>query len=244
MRISFWAGLGLLVAGCAPVVGSGALGAGVIFAALALAGLAGRAQARPARGDACGAPMPKPVCTGTEHQSCVEGRVLTSCCPQGAKCNYRYAPFQACGDDTCVPGKDPGQCPPKEPIALPAATQADCNGSWEKACVAGKVTMACIMPVPTNYAGPNRNPPFRECGEDRCTTSPFIEHCYPVKPAEGEAACLTGWTKVCLQGRITERCLPLAAPKSQASTDFTACPTAGTCVLGQDADACTYVPRR
>ena len=132
----------------------------------------------------------------------------------------------------------------QEPIALPAATQADCNGSWEKACVAGKVTMACIMPVPTNYAGPNRNPPFRECGEDRCTTSPFIEHCYPVKAAEGEAACLTGWTKVCLQGRITERCLPLAAPKSQASTDFTACPTAGTCVLGQDADACTYVPRR
>ena len=44
--------------------------------------------------------------------------------------------------------------------------------------------------------------------------------------------------------RIIERCLPLAAPKSQASTDFTACPTAGTCVLGQDADACTYVPRR
>ncbi|MEZ4463037.1 MAG: hypothetical protein R3F43_00605 [bacterium] len=153
-------------------------------------------------------------CARAPSTRAARGHIRTSCCPQNAKCNYRYAPFQACseapasraGIPACAPegahrhrGRHPGGLPRQ----LGARLRAGQGG--------GRLHHA----RPHQLRGPTRNPAFRECGDGRCTTSPFIEHCYPVKPAEGEAACLTGWTKVCLQGRITERCLPLAAPKTQ-----------------------------
>lgn len=186
----------------------------------------------------CGAPLPKPPCEGTEHESCQGGRIQVDCCPQGARCNYAFAPFQACGDGACVQGQDPGLCPPREAATQPAADEADCKakyGSWEPACIAGKVTPACILPVPTNYTGPPPNPPFRTCGDDHCTTSPYIEACTPPR-AEGES-CLTGWTKVCLMGRLTERCLPFTGARSIASTQIAEC-GGGRCAIGTGPAAC------
>lgn len=238
--------LTLLMVGCSPLLGvSGAAGLAAmgLLASVALGLAFGRARAEPsasATSAASGAPLPPPVCDGFEHASCADGRIAVSCCPKGAKCNYRNEPYQDCGDGACVPGNDPGLCPPKQPQVDPGKTAAECPGGWIKACVDRKVTMACLMPVPTNYMGPALNPPFRECGDDRCTTSRYVEDCYPAKgtPA-ASSVCLTGWTDVCLMGVLSQRCLPLGAPKSDASQRFVRCADApGRCAIGDDQGAC------
>lgn len=192
-------------------------------------------------GDACGAPY-IPRCDGYETESCQDGHIKKSCCPQNAKCNYRFAPFVACGEGLCVNGKDPSLCVPRQPAVTEAKDEADCKakyGDWEPACISGRVTPACIMGVPTNYMGPSRNPPFKTCNDTACTTSQFIEACYPER-AEG-VSCLFGWTKVCLQGRITERCIAPGAARSEASQGFVECGP-GRCAIGKDANVCPAQP--
>lgn len=244
----------LLVGGCAPVVGLSGLPAvlGVgLLAGLGLWFTAERADARPrsellkrpaspgagaASAGACGA-IYEPPCDGWEHESCgPNGHIERDCCPKGAKCTFRTAPHQSCGDGACVVGQDPGMCVPREPRVTGATTEVECAGNWEKACVSGKVTMACIMPVPTNYSGPTRNPSFRVCGGDRCTTGRFIEACYPEKGAM--SVCLAPWTRVCLMGRVTERCILPSAQRTAASTAFVECDAPGTCAIASDKSAC------
>lgn len=230
----------LLLAGCSPMIGAGA----GFFGVLLVVGVAflsyTRASAEPGAAEssaATGAPMPRPTCDGWEHKSCQDGRIKYSCCPKGAKCNYRYAPFQECGYEQCVPGNDKGACPAREPVIDAGKTQAECDktsGQWAKVCANNQVKMACLPPMVTNYMGPPYNPSFRECGDNRCTTSRFIEDCYPNKAAE--AKCLTGWTDVCIEGKLTQKCLPLTARKSEASTGFVKCPDG--CAIGEGPEAC------
>lgn len=138
-----------------------------------------------------GAPIP---CSGYEAQSCVDGRISTQCCPQGAKCNFENRPFLHCGAGLCTE-RDRGHCPDPHPSVGPPGS---CGDDWELACVGGVVEKACIPPVPTNYMGPPQNPPFTTCGEGpgvtspavgmACTTNALPERCYPAKvgakPAE------------------------------------------------------------
>lgn len=191
-----------------------------------------------------GPPMP---CEGYETTSCENGWVRTHCCPKNAKCNFDFPSFISCGNQTCVVGADAGRCPAPLPMVDPSKkSAADCGYGWEDACVARKVTKACIMPVPTNYSGPDRNPPYRTCGDDRCTTHSFLEDCFPTKEELGSKACKGGWTKVCLGGKVHERCLPNSPmtpliPNTPSdtfrATEFTLCPDT-SCVVGSDAKIC------
>ena len=95
------------------------------------------------------------------------------------------------------------------------------------------------MQPPTNYDGPPPNPSFRRCGEDRCTTHRFVEDCYPTRAELGAADCEGSWTKVCLGGKVEERCLPGGWQKlmmAMPATKYATCPD-GTCAVG-DAAAC------
>ena len=182
-------------------------------------------------------------CDGSESRVCEEGRIVRRCCPKGAKCNFRNPPHIDCGDGTCVAGHDEGRCAPPQPQTTVAKDEADCkkqSGSWEPACVAHKVTKACILPVPTNYTGPQHNPPFRTCrGGDRCTTGRFIEDCHPGRDELEHQVCGGSWTKVCLGGKVVDRCLPwVVQPKSEypAST-YVTCDD-GSCAVGEDKDVC------
>ena len=190
---------------------------------------------------ACGAPD-IPPCSGSETPYCQDGKIEMSCCPQGAKCNFRNAPFSECGDRFCVPGEDPGMCVPRQPRVIEAVDEADCKakyGDWEPACVNGQVRPSCIPLMPTNYMGAGFNPRFQTCGGTACTTGQFIEDCFPVK-TEG-ATCDTGWIRVCLQGRITERCAPAGVARSPASQAFVECGP-GRCAIGTDAHICPSAP--
>jgi hypothetical protein len=176
-----------------------------------------------------GAPAP---CQGSETTVCQNGYISRQCCPQGAKCNYRNAPFLTCGDGYCVEGKDPGRCP--SPRANVMACDASAPGRVE-ACVDRKVTKACVMPVPTNYTGPSQNPSFRTCGDGRCTTHQYVEDCYPTR-AEKRFCPLGQWAKVCLGGRVTERCLPMGSLSRFPTTTYATCSN-GSCAVG-DKSAC------
>lgn len=237
-----WALLLLLLAGCSPLLGAAAWPAFLGVALLAGVGLfLSSASATPkgsaATAEATGAIAPEP-CDGWEHKSCgADGQIQKSCCPKGARCNYRSQPFTECGGDRCVLGHDPGMCPPPKPMMSAAKTQAECKERWEPACVGNTVTPSCIMTVPTNYMGPARNPRFLTCGDDRCTTSNFIEDCYPQKTG-AMSVCASGWTKVCLLGRITERCIPPGAQQTAASKGFVECAAPGTCAIGAEKGVC------
>jgi hypothetical protein len=184
-----------------------------------------------------GAPVP---CDGTESWVCEGGRMVKHCCPKTAKCNYRNPPHIDCGDGTCVEGGDEGRCVPPQAARMAAKSEAECTkeyGRWEPACVAHKVTKACVAPVPTNYTGPPTNPPYRTCRDDRCTTSRFIEDCHPARAAA--KTCADGWTKVCLEGKVTERCLPAVPdPKSEyRAASYVVCGD-GSCAVGADKSVC------
>ncbi len=94
---------------------------------------------------------------------------------------------------------------------------------------------------PSNYSGPSANPAFTRCGPPsakRCTTHVLIEDCHPTRAELGAAACDGAWTKVCLGGKIDERCLPggLGAPTFEAKT-YVVCGD-GSCAVGDDRRAC------
>lgn len=224
----------LVVSGCAPVVGltswAGMAGTLVVLGLLLLPGRS-RAELPPMSVERVTPPggVVPPKCTGRWHEQCVDGRVSRRCCPRGAKCNYRNAPFVSCGYDTCVPGHDIGLCPEIQPrlAAPPGAKKEDCTkGTWEKACVNKVVRDACIQYYPTNYSGTPYNPKFTTCGENRCTTRPTPAACEPVK-VDG-AVCSTSWAKTCLDGKVTERCLPEG---TYPSTLYTECED--KCVVGK-----------
>lgn len=197
--------LALSLVGCAPLVGA-APWLWSVIGALAVASMLWVSAAAPAAAvqppdtapiasntpaatlEAGPPPMPPP-CTGTWHRTCVSERIQRECCPAGARCNYRAESFLDCGYDACTPTWDEAECPTREPRTTPAATEADCRGDWARACVSGKVTMACLMPVPTNYTGPPRNPAFVECGDDRCAIGDLPGSCYPKRGEIEDAAC-------------------------------------------------------
>src|SRR5687768_12821902 len=102
-----------------------------------------------------GEPAP---CDGHETMVCDNGLLRARCCPKGARCNFRSSPHVDCGGGYCAVGRDVGRCPAPKPTTTGENSKDACKASWEPACVANKVTQACIMPVPTNYSGPERNP--------------------------------------------------------------------------------------
>lgn len=186
-----------------------------------------------------GAPMPPPPCDGTRVESCVGGSVHVTCCPAGEKCPA-VAEFRHCGDGRCVDGKDVGMCAPREVHSVVAPNEAECvtsGAAWVKACVKGRVAMACLPPVPTNYTGPPQNPSFVTCGGDRCSVATHPELCFEERSAD-DSACLGTWTKACVKGRISERCVPVFKGAGAASIRaFSDC-GGGRCVIGADVSAC------
>ncbi len=181
--------------------------------------------------------MPPP-CQGSTHTSCSApppaagqrvsvGRITEACCPPGARCNYAYVPYTECGYGTCVYGRDPGRCPAPGTSTYEKCADGDPK---EKVCLNQKVTLACLMPYPTNYSGPPRNPPFRTCGGDRCTTSQFLDDCFANRAQT--KTCAGTWTKVCVAGAVSERCVP----EGHEASRFVKCGD-GSCAIG-DAGAC------
>ena len=221
------AGLAVAAVGCAPAAGAGlGLLVVLVFGAVALVRSAG-----------AGAPVP---CDGDESTYCEGGHVRRRCCPKNAKCNYRSAPFIACGQGTCAAGGDRGRCPAPEPVVGPARSESACtgqgsHGSWELACVEHRVARVCIPPVPTNFSGPARNPPYRTCGGERCTTHTLIEDCLPEnKPG---VRCDGQWRKVCFGGKLGERCVPRQLHEALSAAGYVTCPD-GSCAVGSDRAAC------
>jgi len=224
------AALTIALAACGPGATAGwgtALG---VMMALGISWRVGGGEAR------SGPPMP---CTGYEVTTCNGKRLVKNCCPRGAKCNYRNPAHIKCGHGTCVQGNDPGMCPSPKPVVTPAKTKADCRtGNWAKACIDRKVTEACIMSVPTNYMGPGMNPVFQTCGADRCTTHKLLEDCFPTKKELGKTKCDGKWEKVCLAGKVEDRCVPKAHLKtSLPAKTYMSCKD-GSCAVGSDAGAC------
>lgn len=230
----------------AAFAGCGAGGASILGAALGAVGLL--ALLLPAsRVVRAGPPMP---CQGVEERVCSNGQIAKRCCPRGAKCNFDSRPFLDCGHGTCVHGADPGRCPSPAPRFKTQGAPEDCGGpsGWRLACVDRAVSGICIMPMPTNYAGPGFNPPYRTCGEPRdqlgaaCTTHLLIEDCHPTRAELGSEPCDGGWAKVCLGGEVAERCLPAgAAPPEYRATAFVTCGD-GSCAVGTDATVCASAP--
>jgi|GEM_PF-2115374 len=254
---SFGAHIARLGAGVATCVGGATLlgcagGAGVgIGAALLLAW----PMARVAFG------RPKARCPNPGQEVCNGGRLQTRCCDvtpdaPGCKEGETVEPFVACGNSTCVPGSDLGRCtaPPNrlylDFVPTPEACVAQ-NGSWQPACFENKAQEVCVPPMPTNFSGSSYTPAFKLCGPKRCTTHVLIEDCYPT-PEEAttlwpgtsdEGLCIGGmgigsWQKVCLQGAVDMRCVPLA-PTGQAPavSAYIPCPD-GSCAVGQDTSHC------
>lgn len=188
----------LLLTGCA---GAPAAGATLLIFAAALL------WARPARS---GAPAPPPPCAGEEYFSCERNRLTRHCTDKGKKAP-KIADFVNCGYDSCVPGRDRGMCKPWTAVTTGAKDAASCGesyGDWQKACVDNRITEACIMSVPTNYMGPPRNPHWLECPNvaDRCAPPSEPEQCLDKRGAV--KTCAGTWEKVCLRGKIEERCVP------------------------------------
>lgn len=185
-----------------------------------------------------GPPPPNHGCNGSTTAYCSNGKLSYHCCPPGARCNYRYEPYVDCGSGACVTGRDEGRCVPPQPQV--AATKGDCPTGWADACVNHQVTKACIAPVPTNYTGPSPNPAFRLVPGGRCTTSRFLEDALAVKGTPEAGDCKDGtWRKVCLYGKLAERCVPKAMPSTEtlAATTYVDCPGQG-CAVGKDRSAC------
>jgi hypothetical protein len=205
----------------------------LVVAAAALAVIGG-SRTRTAN---AGSPAP---CDGYEETVCQGGVISTRCCPKGKRCNFRNPPHVSCGDGYCVEGHDVGRCPAPQAQTTPAKSEGECkatSGSWEPACVGGKVTSACIMPVPTNYTGPRPNPRFTTCRQDRCTTSRFVEACHPARGEIADKDC-PGFTKVCLGGKVAERCLPFVfGKKTYQAARYVECGD-GSCAVGEDKQAC------
>lgn len=197
-----------------------------------------------------GAPMP---CGGYETTACQDGRLQTRCCPAGAKCNYRDEPFIGCGHGLCTTGGDPGRCLAPRPNVTAAKSEADCkteSGDWALVCADKVVVSACLPPMPTNFMGPGFNPRFVACGSgaslsstgdgqvgDRCTTHLLEEDCYPTREELGLRACQGALTKVCLGGKVIEKCLPQNLspfkPRVWPASTFVTCDD-GSCAVGSD----------
>ncbi len=199
--------------GCVPAAGGSLLG----VLALLMLTLGAVSSAR------AGAPL---QCDGDETPYCDKGRIRQNCCPKNADCNFKSPPFTDCGDGWCVEGFDRGRCPAPEPYVT------ECRSPDATVCLAKKVTKACIMPVPTNYMGPSRNPHYRTCGDGtRCTTSPFYEDCFPKRGVL--TSCDGQWTKVCLGGKVEERCLPKGPLTQFEATRYATCKDGG-CAVGTE----------
>lgn len=219
----FWVGCGAAAAG----------GASLLLGALTFAALLLSVERRANAG-------PPTICTGYEVPQCQSGWITKACCPAGSKCNFRSAPYVECGNGYCVDGKDRGRCVAPKPQVEPATDASQCNrgGTWQDACLDHRVQKACIASYPTNYGGPSHNPSWKTCMKNRCTTSALVEDCYPTKAELGAAACPGKWTPVCLGGKVEERCLPASANASEfPATRITTCKD-GSCVVGDDRDAC------
>ncbi len=241
----------VLLVACAPAAGGvpgAVLGIALFVGALALM-TPGRRAAPEAR---AGAPI---GCDGWEHRSCEGGRIQTQCCPKGAKCNFRDEPYLMCGHGLCTTSGDLGRCPSPEPAIFTSVdgpggqSEEACkatHGSWQLVCAKKVVVAACLPPMPTNYMGPGMNPPFKTCGKgprlvsdapaagERCTTHVLAEDCYPTKTELGQDKCLGGWQKVCLGGKVEERCLPVSfEDKRWPATEYVMCDD-GKCAVGKD----------
>lgn len=243
----------LALAGCGPGAG---IGAGALL--LLAWPLAHSAWAGPQM------PCPKP---GLEL--CRNGIIVTPCCsynddPEACGPNAVAEPFVTCGQNTCVPGRDPGRCAPApngwlhgREIKGPDDCKAN-HGAWAKACVDRQVSDICIPPMPTNYGGPPAVASWHACGTDRCTTYRLPEDCFP---GRSEAVnfplwfqtthCIgpTGfgvWREICLHGAVEQRCIPLApsagasvgaVAKTGGAQAFVTCPD-GSCAVGRDDSVC------
>ncbi|MFT7581002.1 MAG: hypothetical protein ACI9MR_002676 [Myxococcota bacterium] len=170
---------------------------------------------------------PRLACTGYETEYCQSGRLQKHCCPRNAKCNYTApTPYMDCGNLHCVDGRDVGRCPAPTPkIRQHGATADACGGAWQKACIDHVVQEACIAMVPTNYSGPSNNPRYVHTIGNLCTTHVLPSEGYPVKDWLIEPFCLGEWTKVCLDGKVSERCLP-APGKTAGEVGASKAPTA------------------
>jgi len=252
-RVARIAGLSLglvlacALAACTSGPAEWGLASGVVAALLTTLALAW-----PARLARAGAPMP---CDGYEERSCDAGFVRTHCCPAGAKCNFDFPRFLDCGHGTCVVGGDRGRCPSPLPHTTPGDAACAPDG-WELACVDRRVTKACIPPVPTNFTGPGLNPPFRACGDGRarltatpadftradvgarCTTHILYEDCFPSRGEVLPRSCLGAWQKVCLGGKLNQKCLPAEAPPDAFPAKTWVTCDDGSCAVGTDAAAC------
>lgn len=192
-------------------------------------------------------------CQGSQHVSCSAGRIQTQCCPEGAMCNYRDEPFTGCGHGLCITSGDPGRCVSPRPNVTTAKSEADCkndSGEWALVCADKVVVHACLPPMPTNFMGPGNNPRFKSCGSgaapmssedakvgDRCTTHLLDEDCYPTRDELGLRACEAPLTKVCLGGKLLEKCLPQnlspIKPRLWPASTFVTCDD-GSCAVGDD----------
>ncbi|MFT7581003.1 MAG: hypothetical protein ACI9MR_002677 [Myxococcota bacterium] len=180
-------------------------------------------------------------CQGTETVICSGGHLRTQCCPTGSKCNYRNVPFQRCGTGLCVEGQDVGRCKAPQPATTGAEDEADCKksyGGWAPACVKGEVTDACIMSVPTNFTGPPRNPHYQTLLWNMCTTHLLPSDGLLVRHWLTAPFCIGEWKAVCLNGELSERCIPfpgLTAVQTFPATTYVTCPD-DSCAVGTDAN--------
>lgn len=222
------AAVSTLLVGCGPALAGGA---SLLLGVIAFVGLLLSVERRAAAGP----PVP---CSGYEVTLCSGGYLRKSCCPKGSKCNFQNPPHIECGNGYCVEGADRGRCPAPQPQIDTNSTAASCAGAWQPVCLDHHVKQACVAPYHTNYTGPSHNPAFKTCLQDRCTTSPFVEDCYPTKAELGGATCAGKWTQVCLGGKAVERCLPTGANATEfPATRFTTCKDA-SCVVGDDRAKC------
>lgn len=221
MRLALVAVACLSLVACASVT---PLFTGAVFVLMFALGFAANVRA--------GAPVP---CQGSTHESCDGTYIQRTCCPLNAPCNYRNRPYVSCGDGYCAHGADLGRCPVPQAHVIDSAQCA--KDGFVKACINHAVKDVCLMSVPTNYTGPSRNPAFIALPDGRCTTSRFVEEAYPVRNAS--AKCDGAWTRVCLGGKVEERCLPKTAPDGHAfqATKYVTCKDK-SCAVGDDKSAC------
>ncbi len=228
----------VLFVACSPadIGASGAASGLVVFAGLAALAYGARRDAR------AGPPMP---CTGYEETSCDGGRISKRCCPAGATCNFRDSgPHVNCGHGLCFEGEDIGRCPAPVATTTPAKSEEECkkeHGSWELVCADKVVVAKCLPPMPTNFMGPGYKPAFTMCGKgerlvstavevgERCTNHRLPEDCFP---AASQVKCVGTVTKVCLGGKVVDKCLPVvAAGHVWEAATFVKCGD-GSCAVG------------
>ncbi|MCA9667273.1 MAG: hypothetical protein KC503_16855 [Myxococcales bacterium] len=160
----------LALAACLPLGGCALFGASSLWWVLAVllassvavasggrTPAARRAAPTPASSAHKATPPPAPSfakCSGWVHKSCYNNKIVGSCCPKNAKCNYRYSPYTDCGQGTCVSGqRDQAKCPhrkkgPKTKKACDAK-----RGLWRQTCQSHRLGMECLPGMPTNFNG-------------------------------------------------------------------------------------------